>query len=233
MKDLTIVIPFRPSTEERQAIFDWVHAKYGYMFPDSEIIVADSSASNPFNRSQARNNGMDEVRTKYVLLSDADTLGIKPYIEGAIEAINDDSPWVIPFDVGGLYILNQEYSLELMSKGPDVEFTKEELKPKNRPPAIGGLSCMKTESFHRVNGYDERFLGWGYEDNAFQLAMDAVVGSYKRLANSWAIHLYHDAPRTITNQQPNFGHNYGHIQNYKRAEGNKGSMLRVVSGNRV
>ena len=41
-----------------------------------------------------------------------------------------------------------------------------------------------------MNGFDENFVGWGGEDNAFKLACDQILGPVKRLDGP-LFHLWH------------------------------------------
>jgi hypothetical protein len=63
----------------------------------------------------------------------------------------------------------------------------------------GGAMLMITkENYFRVGGFDERFNGWGYEDNAFFLLANTILGEFVETDNI-AYHLWH--PSSI-NQYP-------------------------------
>jgi hypothetical protein len=62
----------------------------------------------------------------------------------------------------------------------------------------GAMLMISRENFYKAGGFDERFNGWGYEDNAFMLMCETTIGSYVETDNK-AYHLWH--PLSI-NQYP-------------------------------
>ena len=96
-----------------------------------------------------------------------------------------------------------------------------------------GQLLMQTESFYKANGYDERFQGWGYEDNAFQYAMDTIVGEHSRVEAGWTAHIWHPEPRSERWDHPDFEKNKLHMHHYVAAAGNVEQMIKVTEGNRT
>ena len=52
------------------------------------------------------------------------------------------------------------------------------------PPLV-----VHREAYEAVGGHDERFLGWGSEDQAFALALTVLVGQPLRQARADCLHL--------------------------------------------
>ncbi len=89
-------------------------------------------------------------------------------------------------------------------------------------PTNGGALAISREAWERVNGYDERFAGWGYEDAAFSLATQTLLGppirlpGYMREINhKKTLRLRVGAERVL-------------FEEYKRAKGNRDAMFRLV-----
>lgn len=61
-----------------------------------------------------------------------------------------------------------------------------------RPP--GHCVWVRTDLFHRVGGFDERFVGWGGEDLDLVFRLD-VVGAVDRYGDA-LLHLHHERPQT-------------------------------------
>jgi mannosyltransferase OCH1-like enzyme len=55
---------------------------------------------------------------------------------------------------------------------------------------VSGLTAVPVELWHRLGGFDERFVGWGFEDQAFHLAAE-VLGDGTQRIEGQAIHWYH------------------------------------------
>ena len=58
-------------------------------------------------------------------------------------------------------------------------------------PTNGGALVLSRQAWSRVQGYDERFAGWGYEDAAFRCATETLLGGPIRLPG-YMRELYHE-----------------------------------------
>lgn len=232
MKDLSIVIPYRPTSERRMEIMDWILDRYKKLFPYSRIIISDSDKDKDFSRSQSRNYGVDMVDTKYLLLADADTIVFRSFIELGLKDVKNGAGWVVPYGTWGFYVLNKSFSDKLLAGRTDAFVTPDAFEWDHQTQSWGGLILMETDSFHKVNGYDERFQGWGYEDNAFQRAMDTLVGPFSRVESGWGAHIWHEAPDSETWRHPQINNNTRRLKDYIAAAGNQEKMLSVVKENR-
>ena len=232
LKDLTIVIPFRAQDARRKMLFDWILNRYKSIMPESQIVIADSDPGQPFSRSQSRNVGVDAVKTNYILLADADTIPYRPFIESSIDLLKTGANWVIPYGRKGFYVLKKPYSDKLLSQPVDTFTTPDFFEWDFNTESWGGLVLMSKSSFVKVNGYDERFKGWGFEDNAFQIAMDTIVGPFSRVEFGWSAHLWHAASNEDTWGQPHAELNQKILHEYRRRSGNVQAMLNFVKDNK-
>ena len=232
MKNLSIIIPHRFTDSRRLEIFNWIHERYERLYPDSPIIIADSDEDKPFSRSQARNYAVDNADTEFILLADADTMSFRPFVKSAIEMIEKGTPWVIPYGISGYYNLRKPYTDKVMAMKPDAFIAPDAFEWKHQLESWAGQIVMSKGAFEQVNGYDERFIGWGYEDNAFQRAMDTIVGPFKRIEAGWTAHLWHAEPGSDRWAQPHFADNRVRMTAYLDSAGNREAMLETVKGNR-
>jgi hypothetical protein len=51
---------------------------------------------------------------------------------------------------------------------------------------------MSTEVFETVGGWDERFKGWGYEDDAFNYVHMVVLGKVVRRISGVCLRMHHE-----------------------------------------
>jgi hypothetical protein len=110
----------------------------------------------------------------------------------AIDLCEYTGRWVIAHS--NYYSLTEHYTDDLLQKDPAKEdFYSAEYNSnwKMMSQSVAGVLVMPREAYETVRGYDERFLGWGYEDNAFQLDLDKFWGKHDRTAGS-VYHLWHD-----------------------------------------
>lgn len=182
---------------------DWVTARYAAMFPDAELALGTSQAE-PYNRSEARNNAFEASHGAFLIIVDADTIIPQGGIVRALSAIQTGAaPWAMPYetylnlnDKATYYVLN-EYppeTVEIEEPPPEVI----EHRIENSP---AGAWVMPRAAYEAVGGFDERFIGWGAEDDSFVAALDTLVGPHKRCAGT-ALHLWH--PRG----DADFGHEH-------------------------
>lgn len=57
----------------------------------------------------------------------------------------------------------------------------------------GGLLVVARSGWDRVGGFDERFVGWGHEDSAFNHRVLAAASWRQIEGNAW--HLWHPSPK--------------------------------------
>lgn len=173
-----IVLPWR-ETPDRAAGFEAVFNWHREIFPDFTFYKGDSSGEK-FNPSEARNRGCLEAIADgcdVLVVLDADTLfhhlGVIEAIQYAIKTQMVCYPYTYVVDLSvdetNQYI-SGELDLDLFTDrngGPGVALANH----------VGSGWAMTTETYKRLNGWDEGFLGWGYEDNAFQEAHLKMLGA--------------------------------------------------------
>jgi glycosyltransferase involved in cell wall biosynthesis len=229
---ISIVIPFRAETEERQEIFDFVVARYSGYWPDAEIIVSDTD-DEEFSRSAARNRGVEQSSGEVLVLVDADTICNPRALEEATVMSAMSKRWVLPYQ--WYYNLTQDYTEEILAGNPTNKVfpTDKGFTFVHKIESWAGILVMPREAFDAVNGYDERFKGWGYEDNAFRLALDCIWGKHLRVKGENAYHLSHYVPENGAFKSPNIQVNRERYYNkYVKASKDKDRMKKLVEGNR-
>ena len=230
--NLSVILPYRYKDARRQTIFNWILKRYEILFPEAQLIICDSDEDKKFSRSQSRNYGVDSVDTDYILIADADTMPFRPFVEQGLLMLKEGAPWVLPYGQRGYYNLRKPYSDYVLSQDPAIFITPEKFEWVHQLESWAGQILMHKESFYSVNGYDERFQGWGYEDNAFQRALDTLVGPLERVEAGWTAHIWHEEPRSERWEHPDFKLNEKRMHHYVEATGNYDKMIEVVEGNR-
>jgi GT2 family glycosyltransferase len=79
----------------------------------------------------------------------------------------------------------------------------------------GGLFAMQAKTFARLGGFDERFLGWGGEDDAMTLKIQRARPSVVALQGT-ALHLYHERNRTVMMGHADYATNVALLDEYRR-----------------
>jgi len=194
---LSILVPFRPTNPEFTRIWDWNHRRYKKILPEAELIVeGDGATKGEFNKAKAVNRAAAKATGDIYLIADVDLVMEKEDITAAVAALKDYA-LVIPHaehsrvnQKGTEQILKSSPEANVKPAGEDIEETKD-----LRHILTGGFQIIRRETFNAVNGFDERFVGWGGEDTAFAEAVTKAIGPGTRL-EAKACHLWH--PRADT-----------------------------------
>lgn len=187
--NLSILYPWRSDNGPRQQIFDWVLTRSHKLFPDAEVIVADDNSPD-FSRAGSRNEAARQATGEVFLFADADTVFSREQIERGLSLIRRGAPWVLPYGSLEYYNLTREHSRQLLECPPDVQLHKP-IEWEHRLESWAGAVMVPRQAFEQICGYDERFNGWGGEDNALRFALDIVVGGHTRLAFENIQHVWH------------------------------------------
>lgn len=231
---ISIIIPFRTQNNDRDRLMEFVLARYTAFWPKAEIIVSDNEGD--FNRSAARNRGVEASSGETLVIADADTIINKVDLEVGTTMCATTGKWVLPYNDRGYWNLNHAYTYEVLSRGPQYEIDyahDPDFEFDHRIESWAGVLIIPREAFEAVNGYDERFKGWGYEDNAFRLSLDTLWGRHLRNNDGNVFHLYHNIPLGTTFDSPNIDYNRARFyETYGRAARYKEDMIELVKGNR-
>lgn len=229
---VSVLIPFRPSTPERDRLWDWNRRRWSELFPEVQVCVADDGGSgNPgeFNHPAAMNAAFTQANRPVVVCGDADTAADRHWLIEAVRLVlSDEAPWVLPrwyrklTQTATSKVLRESVVKPL--HGRAVEWAGDSV-------SWSGLPVVRREAFEVVEGYDERFTHWGADDSSFGVCMDTLWGRHVRLdLDEAAYHLWHPVRQSET---------YGHAKaadlrrladRYIEAAGDPDAMLNVRFG---
>jgi hypothetical protein len=184
MNKVAFVIPLRLN-DLREPPFRYLENWLKTEFVDIPKYISDSVGER-FNVSEARNRGCLQAINDGVdilIVLDADTLPTKESIEKAVR-LAEGGELIMS---GGYVILTENETVDIL-KGEEWPTSFEEKIFQNTP---GGLWVMTAEVFRTINGWDERFVGWGYEDTALLVAYRKIYGKRARRIKSLLLSLWH------------------------------------------
>lgn len=98
-------------------------------------------------------------------------------------------------------------------------------RPRNRDASgerlvfAGGVVFMTRHTWHNVGRWDERFRGWGGEDDAMSWRLEFARAPGIELDRRPALHLHHPRPRTATLEQPHYADNLAVLAAHHRYDG--------------
>ena len=156
-----IVVPWRGGVPSREAAWAKVRAAYDdYGLP---VVTGDSDPALPFNLRQARNRVAEAAG--YVdayVFNDADIIVPRDSMLAAIDLALDRCVAVWPADRAAVrdHVTGEDSDQRLF---------------------VGGTIVVPRVLFEAVGGWDERFVGYGWEDYAFRDMLHHLSGRIERV----------------------------------------------------
>jgi glycosyltransferase involved in cell wall biosynthesis len=210
---ISFLVPFRSNGDEhRQRAFDYVVSSLR-SFPDSEIVIGNNVGE--FNRSRARNLAALRAKGDVFVFLDADSvIDDHGYILSAIH-IAHRSGWCLPFSTYAslteqctlLYIGDEDIPDPYEWDDINHHYYEHVFPSRETPePAVAGCVVVSRAAFEAVGGYDERFIGWGFEDRAFIRSLEVMVKPMLR-GSGTIYHLWHPHPEEECFGQPHMREN--------------------------
>ena len=221
---ISLLMPYRPDQGPRDQIFEWTLRYWRSLLPAAQFSVADTEGEL-FNRSAARNRAFRQSKGDILVIVDADTVIPRTQFLDAWGLVQSgEVPWAIPYTV--YYNMCKEDTDSLLGQrsGKLIEPIRWEHRLTD---SVAGVLIVPRAAFEYVNGYDERFTGWGGEDRAFAMALDSLWGRHGR-SDGYVIHLWH--PRGDADFiQPSWPQNAQLLRQYQGAGVNPLLMRRLVT----
>jgi predicted glycosyltransferase involved in capsule biosynthesis len=219
---LGIVVPLRLNSEREQS-FEYVHNWLKTKFVDVPIYLSDSNGEQ-FNVSEARNRGClrainDGVDILMVIDADTVVLDIVK-LSKAFEL----ATFGVASMTKGYVKLDEQETEEMLAGG---EMKNKNFKDKVMQNTSGGLWVLPVTVFQQINGWDERFIGWGYEDNALLMAYKKIYGEKIRRIKTTVLSFYHHTRDFTIDSYLKNQEKYNHY----KAVSSKEEMLKMVGGN--
>lgn len=157
MTNATVCMPWRPQPDRlaaHQRVRDfWDH----HGFP---VVEADATSVD-WNLSQARNRAVTAAAAPICIVADADTIPDIAAVHRAVKRIKHGERGVIwPFTMYRHIPGEWAQRADLLAAPIDQLYRR----------SVGGLFVVSAHTYWELGGMDERFVGWGYEDNAFHIA---------------------------------------------------------------
>ena len=219
----SIIVPFYSDKGQRELCFKWVIQYYKEILPNSEVITPSSTA--PFNKAKAINKAVKNARGDVLIIVDADIICSPQSLFRAVKMLKN-TPWVIPYTtVLDLTRKSTRVLLQTEANWPlPVKLDATPRKTGKILP-VGGINVLMRECFQSAGGFDERFQGWGGEDDAFAAAMNTFCGHFARI-DQGIYHLWH--PRSNPSNHANYKSNLKLAARYCKAQGNKAEMKKII-----
>jgi len=214
-----VVIPWRPAPSRVDA-FDRLVQWYRTVLPEFRVETIDSD-DDVFVLARARNLAVaglahpDEV----IVINDADTLPEPHALREAVAAAPGSGRVHLPYT--SYHWLGAEGSAEFAGGTPPAHCTHVVVSG-----ACSGVYVTTRRTWEAHGGQDERFRGWGFEDAAWYLAHDTLLGAPPQRHHGRVYALHHVGEARAGAQ---YDRNAALMERYRAAAGDPDAMGRLVA----
>lgn len=206
LTDCSIVVPVHIDSKERLEHLRGLYAYFNRYFQGHELIVVEQiQSSEVFSTAKVSNIGASAVSTPFFCKYDADAFIHPKALFDAFQRLKQESNKACILPYNGISVTIQNPLREELLQSQITEelplityeeldrFSHENFRVKN-DLSTGLIHCFRTSTFKKLGGYNEEFIGWGYED-------DEILYRFQKLANVSYLEGYNafhfDHPRSI------------------------------------
>lgn len=225
---ISTLVPWSPAGPERDASWAWNRRRLEeFGLADELLLGAPDVVGNPgiFSRSLALNRAAAQATRDLFLICDADTTYEAHDFILAVDAANEGG-WTLP----ERYVrLSQRASEAWMAEDPSAappEDWETDLD-QEYPFANSGVVAMPRAAFEAVGGFDQRFRGWGGEDDAMRAALETLWCPPTRIGIAY--HLWHPRPPEHSSSAPYTPESFMLADRYGATSGDREGMLALLA----
>ncbi|MGR0320649.1 hypothetical protein [Agromyces sp. ZXT2-3] len=214
-----VVIPWRPAPSRIPA-FERVLAWYRAELPEFRVETIDSD-DDVFVLARTRNLAVARLADPgdVVVINDADTLPEAGPMRDAIAAAPRSGRVHLPYTTYRWLGPEGTAELEAGSAAADCSHVLVH-------GACSGVYVTTGRTWAAHGGQDERFRGWGFEDSAWRLAHEAILGVPPQRHEGTVYALSH-VPETRAGDQ--YDRNAALMERYREAAGDLDEMAALVA----
>lgn len=167
--------------------------------PDRELSVPAgvirvfTESTGSFNKACAINRGFSASTDDVIAIVDADTLMDSRTFMATLNRVASHDDVIRPFSrLIELAEDQRDTYLQSAVLPQPAQTDRDDSRNGDVIPLCGGIVIMQRARYFSVGGMDERFQGWGGEDDALSAAFVRTGATVKVLKNEPAFHLWHD-----------------------------------------
>jgi hypothetical protein len=183
--NVVVLVPRRAGVPERDRVWDYL--KLWWKRHTSWPVIEGHHYGGPFNRSRAINRAAQDAGSwDIAIIADADALVSEEQLAEGIRLARSADRYIVAFEIRNELAAESTERIISGSSGDWGGMQYEQVRG-----ACSAMNVINRTLWERVGGFDERFVGWGWEDVAFAHAADTFAGQdYQRVPGVlW--HFYH------------------------------------------
>lgn len=219
-----VLVPYRSDRGHRDRL--WQHLKTHYWADLPYPLIVGHHDDGPFNRSAAINTAARSAGDWDVaIIADSDTWVPVSQLTDAVRQAGTGGQLVSALTA--VAELDARCTAEILSGCVDFLNIGLERVRSGELDTQSSMLAVPRKLWDRIGGFDEKFAGWGGEDNAFWRAA-AILGGPPHRVPGYAYHLWHQPAIKSTDRRndPAYRDNLTRWNRYRIAKNER--MLRAA-----
>ena len=220
---VSVIVPWQPGCPHREASWRYIKEWFRINAPSSWQIIEAQHDSQPFNKAQAIREGFAKSFGKIVVVHDSDLFS--PGLFEAVNLVSKRHAWAIPHTL--VYRLTPEATKHVLDGKPWEQHYETTHEKPYKGVIGGGVVVLKRDLFEKCPP-DNRFVGWGGEDEAWGYALRLVSNQNPARGKAPLIHLWHPPQERLTRA-------YGSLESkqlidrYRQASRRRAAMFNLIN----
>jgi len=208
-----VIVPYRADGGHRDRL--WAHLLEHYWGKLPHTVVIGNHTVGPFNRSAAINVAADRD-WDVAVIADSDTWVPRQQLTTAIATARQSGRLTAAFTQ--VVEIDRRCTAAVLAGTGSVENFGIEKVRTSGMETQSSMLVIPRRLWDHIGGFDERFVGWGGEDNAFWQAA-AILGRQPHRIPGSAYHLWHSKAVDTTRRarDPNYQSNLRRWARYRVA----------------
>lgn len=212
--NVVILVPRREDGGHRDELWTFAREWWEKDYPEWPIVEGYDEGTQPFNRALAVNRAAAEAGDWDVAhVIDADVLADPVAVRAAVDLA---AKGFLAVAHDRRMMLTKDATKRILDgyRGP---WDEPRMVQKTWPDSVSCSVSIPRTLWDRLGGFDESFVGWGFEDTAFTIAAEAVTGHPLLRINADVWHLFHNSNPDSRRASPTFKANEARVARYRAA----------------
>jgi GT2 family glycosyltransferase len=220
-----ILVPRRDDNGHRDKLWEFCKQKWVDNYEDMPIFEGYHN-DGPFNRSAAINRASEMAGDWDVaLIIDSDTVSEVSPVMKALELAYRTNGLVVAHT--HRHMLHERATMRILA-GEKGTWNRGGMVQRTYRDSVSCAVAISRKTWDAVGGFDERFIGWGFEDTAFNIACETVSGLLVTAVPGACYHLWHPVGPEANRNSMTFKRNHSLKRRYEGVRGHPDRLRRML-----